>query len=77
MFQFKVANCWKGRKIRLKTHLIERKSCNLLTLFGKYSKCKQVCVCGGEGGWKVQGRVVVPPCMEKKRFFQKVKSRGS
>ena len=38
--EFKVANCWKGRKFRLKRYLIEQKSCNLLPQMKK--KCKQM-----------------------------------
>ena len=28
--EFKVANCWKGRKLLLEMYLTEQKSCNLL-----------------------------------------------
>ena len=38
--EFKVANCWKGRKLLLKMYLTEQKSCNLLPKIEKI-KTKQ------------------------------------
>ena len=36
--EFKVANCWKERKIRLKMYLTEQNSCNLLPQIEKNKK---------------------------------------
>ena len=36
--EFKVENCWKGRKICRKMYLTEQKSCNLLTQIGEKKK---------------------------------------
>ena len=39
--EFKVANCWKARKLRLKMYLIEQKVCSLLTQIKKKQKQKK------------------------------------
>ena len=52
--EFKVANCWKGRKICRKMYLIEQNSCNLLPQIEKKKKNESKC---REG--KVQNRGVV------------------
>ena len=58
--EFKVANCWKERKIRLKMYLIEQNSCNLLPQIekknNKKTKSKNVNKCGR---WTVQNRAVL------------------
>ena len=41
--EFKVANFWKARKLRLKMNLTEQKSCSLLTQIKKKIKAKQKC----------------------------------
>ena len=51
---FKVANCWERRKIRLKMYLIQQKSCNLLPQIRKKNKYIKI-----YGRWKVQKRAIV------------------
>ena len=55
--EFKVGNCWKGRKFHLKMYVTEQKPCNLLPQIKiKTKQNKNVNKCGR---WKVQNRAVV------------------
>ena len=55
--EFKVANCWKERKLLLKMYLIEQKSIYYQkSKKNKYKEDKNVNKCGR---WTVQNRAVV------------------
>ena len=73
--EFKVENCWKGRKICRKMYLIEQKSCNLLTQIGKEKKKLRTNV----GEWKCKiGALLhfIGKNMRKKCFSKKLKVTG-
>ena len=71
--EFKVANCWEGRRIRLKMYLIEQKFAIYYHKSNK-KKCKQMremesasygCCC------------TLLEKIRERKVFQKVKSRGN
>ena len=77
--EFKVANCWKARKLRLKMYLTEQKSCSLLTQIKKNKQKKQSKNVNKCARWKVQKQGRCRTLQEKireKKVFQQVKSQN-